>query len=361
MTTRIDAMHDALERLSAYGYLDAPGMASHAPMAAEALSSLGFDDEVGAWVEGYKARHAPMPAPPSNGRIDGGDPESWQGELGDYARASDWSSMFRRALDDEPWQAVLATWVPRLLPGYGGGLTHGLLRVAHAVRALPDPSSDTLDELMSTELVAGLATWAAFYQPLPSLPRLHGSSSLDRAIAQIPQPDQPWTPMEAVTFSRLGETPGWDAAVQALGPPVSAADALSDLTSAFCRLLSSEGDDLTHWVVHVVTPVAAIRTLLPLVPDLPIETVYAHLWQVNAALVTGLLPRTRPTDMQGPRLDPAGRTSPSDPAQLAARAAEHGDFHVIKFTEAALREHALRPDPAYLLAAQRFLDDAPPW
>ena len=44
--------------------------------------------------------------------------------------------------------------------------------------------------------------WAVFYQPLPATPRLQGSLSLDRALAQIPRPDEPRTPMEAVTFSR---------------------------------------------------------------------------------------------------------------------------------------------------------------
>lgn len=363
MTSRTDAMNDALERLADHRYLDAPGLASHAPMAAEALSCLGYDDEVGTWVEAYKARHAPMAAPPPSSRIDAGDPDSWQGALGDFGRVSDWDRMFRAALDDQPWQAVVLTWTPRLLPGYGGGLTHGLLRVAHAVRALPaaTATSPTLDGLAAGELASGLATWAAFYQPLPALPRLEGTLSLDRAVARIPHPDQPWTPMEAVTFSRLGDVPGWDAAVQALEGPRSADDALSDLTSVFCRLLATGADDLTHWVVHVVTPAAAIRTLLPLVPELPIETVYAHLWQVNAALVSGLLPSAAPATISHDGDDPASADPASTPAQLAARAAEHGDFHVVKFTEAALREHALRPDPAYLLAAQRFLDQAPAW
>jgi hypothetical protein len=356
MTSRTDALSDALERLADYRYLDEPGLASHAPMAAEALSSLGYDDEVGPWVEAYKARHAPMGAPPPRSRIDARDADSWQGALGDFGRVSDWNRMFSDALEDQPRRAVVQRWMPRLLPGYGGGLTHGLLRVAHAVRALPTDamSSDTIDELAAGELARGLATWAAFYQPLPATPRLQGSLSLDRAVAQLPRPDEPWTPMEAVSFSRLGDVPGWDAAVQALEAPRAAEDALSDLTAGFCRVLSAGGDALTHWAVHVVTPAAAIRTLLPLVPELPIETVYAHLWQVNAALVTGLM---RPT---GAASTPPTEPAPT-PAQLAARAAEHGDFHVVKFTEAALREHALRPEPAYLLAAQRFLDLAPAW
>ncbi len=36
---------------------------------------------------------------------------------------------------------------------------------------------------------------------------------------------------------------------------------------------------------------------------------------------------------------------------LIDRAVSNGDTHVIKFTEACLREHALNPEPVYLLAA----------
>src|SRR5688500_762408 len=207
MTSRTDALNDALERLTEYRYLDQPGLASHAPMAAEALSSLGYDDEVGPWVEAYKARHTPMAAPPMSSRIDPDDGDSWQPALGDFSRVSDWNRMFTEALDDQPWRSVVQRWMPRLLPGYGGGLTHGLLRVAHAVRALPADaaSSDTIGELAGRELAMGLAQWAAFYQALPVTPRLHGSLALDQAVARIPRPDQPWTPMEAITFSRLGE------------------------------------------------------------------------------------------------------------------------------------------------------------
>jgi hypothetical protein len=208
--------------------------------------------------------------------------------------------------------------------------------------------------LPADELARGLATWAAFYQALPAAPRLQGDLDLERSIARLPRPDSPWTPMEAVTFSRLGEVAGWDVAVQTLEAPRAAGDALSLLSAAFCRLLASGDGPLTHWAVHVVTPAAAIRTLLPLVPDLPIETVYARLWHVNAALATGLVPPAAPTSTPPPDPPPA-------PAEIAARAARHGDFHVIKLTEAALRENAIRPDPAHLLAAQRLLDDTAAW
>jgi hypothetical protein len=45
----------------------------------------------------------------------------------------------------------------------------------------------------------------------------------------------------------------------------------------------------------------------------------------------------------------------SAPGELIARV-EHKDPHVVKFTEACLRENAIRPDPAYLLAAQHLIE-----
>ena len=44
---------------------------------------------------------------------------------------------------------------------------------------------------------------------------------------------------------------------------------------------------------------------------------------------------------------------------LQRRALEHGDEHVIKFTEAALREHALRPDPRFPAAIVAAHDRIP--
>src|SRR5829696_10236782 len=136
-TTRSDALHDALERLDGYGYLDAPGFASHGPMGAETLSTLGHDDLVGAWVEAYKARHEALDVPATTGRIDAHDEAGWRSALGDMSRVSDWAQLFRRELAGQPWPDVLQRWLPRLLAGYGGALTHGLIRVAHGVRALP--------------------------------------------------------------------------------------------------------------------------------------------------------------------------------------------------------------------------------
>ncbi len=74
----------------------------------------------------------------------------------------------------------------------------------------------------------------------------------------------------------------------------------------------------------------------------------------EAAIVAGF---TGP----GPALPPPGDADVPTRGDLAAQAADHGDPHAVKFTEAALREHARRPDDAYLLAARQVLAALPRW
>jgi hypothetical protein len=356
MITRTDALHDALDRLAGYDYLDGAGFACHGPMGAEALSALGQDDQVPGWVDDYISRHAPIAAPPATtDRIDPNDERGWRAALGDFSRVSDWETMFREALWNEPWRAVLRRWAPRLLPGYGGGMTHGLLRVAHAVRAMPAqhaPSGLHLDELAKS-----LAAWAAWYRELPGgRPTLRGHLGLDGALAGLPRPAGPWTPLEAGTFARLHEVPDYPDAVAALEPPVDTQRGLSDLTAAFCRTMLAHPDAVPQGLVHAVTPVAAARTLLPHLPGASADDLYARLWQVGAAIVVGFTPPAR-----SDRPAPIPGRSPLRPDELVARAVEHRDPHVVKFTEACAREHALVPDPVYLHAAQHVLAHTPPW
>jgi hypothetical protein len=45
---------------------------------------------------------------------------------------------------------------------------------------------------------------------------------------------------------------------------------------------------------------------------------------------------------------------------IANRAAEHKDPHAIKFAEACPSEYWLRPNPIYLLAAQKMIERSSP-
>lgn len=363
MITRSDALNDALERLAGHEFMDAsaphpsaPAMPCHGPMAAEALSMLGHNDLVGTWVEAYKARHEPLQAPPQGDRIDPSDDRSWQRALGDMARVADWDALFANALDEQPWQTVVQTWLPTLLPGSAGAMTHGILRVAHAVRGLP--AEGPAPDLQLREVARGLAYWAATYTALPGRPVLTGSRTLQAAIAEVPRvsPDAGWTPLEAGSFRRFGELPDFAGSIEALGPPESAEHALSDLSAAFCRVLLAHPDSLVGPLVHMVTPIAAARTLAPYLLGRSVEALYAQLWHVGAAITSAFTHKAVREEVA-----PVGAVEAPSRADVLARAVEHQDIHALKFAEACAREHAIREDPIYLLAARRVLDRLPAW
>jgi hypothetical protein len=72
-----------------------------------------------------------------------------------------------------------------------------------------------------------------------------------------------------------------------------------------------------------------------------------YAWQAVAGIYAAYARRENAAWREGASGGPA-----MAPTELAARAVANGDEHAIKFTEALLGEHALRPDPAYLAAAQ---------
>src|SRR5215475_6065798 len=171
-------LDDALERLRGMGPEARHGAPNHGPMAAEALVALGCLDEVPRWVDDYRGELDPMP--PARSPVTEGN---WHEALGAIRRVGDWQAFFVARLAEAPWQAVFGQWMPRLIQGLMAAGTHGLIRTAHAVRAL----SEVATPLRIEELASALAYWAAYHQTLPGVPRLRGLLDLDRAIEQIPK------------------------------------------------------------------------------------------------------------------------------------------------------------------------------
>src|SRR5262245_12960506 len=169
---------EALELLRGTGGEVAGGVApNHGPMAAEALVTLGRDDVVVAWAERYRRKLDALP--PSKSPITTKD---WAEALGAIDRFADWVAFFRTQLIDTPWQAVLREWIGRLLPVTPWAGAHGLIRTAHALRALTYAET----ALRVEELGAALAYWAAYYRKLPSTPHLVGTLNLGDALGRVP-------------------------------------------------------------------------------------------------------------------------------------------------------------------------------
>ncbi|MFE9328597.1 hypothetical protein ACIHDR_47490 [Nocardia sp. NPDC052278] len=355
-----DAVNDALERTDDLGYErgEAMDLANHGPMGAEALATLGHTDAVASWVETYRRAMSFHEPPQARFPLDENDELSWRPALGVFERVGDWDQLFVRELAEAPWQDVLVRWWPRLIPGLYSQLTHGLIRTAHAVRSLsatPEPSRAQL-----VELARGLAYWAGRYRPLPGYPdrtRLTGDSSVADAVAglaRIPLPAKP-TP-EAIQQRRAAILvhPGLADGLAALrdGDPQFL---LSEMTAEFAGIYLAHPRPPIP-MVHGVTAPAAIRLVLPHLPtELHGSTIFS-MWQTHLVM---LLTFTGDSAGEDSAWHTAASNSHLSWDELGARAAEHRDEHVIKFTEACLREHLLRPDPRYAVAAYAAIERIP--
>ena len=337
-----DAFHVALERLAGTGFEFEGYLSNHGPMASDALIELGARDAVPGWVDRYRRRLDAAPDPGSPIPADG---EEWRGALGDYSRVADWTVFFTRALEEAAWTDVLALWWPRLLPGLVAAATHGVIRTAHAVRAIdrsgapPEPGAD-----LRGELAHGLAYWAARYHELPGSAALSGPRSAGEALARLPRldPEAPAAgPGILGKVAGLESLPGFAEGVDEYGAHASADRELGEVTASAARVfVANPGPAIP--LIHSLTAPAAVKLVLPHLAAEQHRPSLAAAWQASAALIGAFAVQ---------RTIPAPPEEQRSPEELAARAAEHGDEHVIKMTEACIREYRAKPDPYYLFAS----------
>src|SRR5262249_2627761 len=158
--------------------------------------------------------------------------ENWAQALGVIDRFGDWVSFFRAQLAEAPWRVVLGEWIGRLLPATPSAGAHGLIRTAHALRALADAEA----ALPREELGGRLAYWAAYYRKLPGTPRLAGALDLGDALRRVPLflsgQARPGMPREI--YLRVMQSHGreFSEAVDGAAEPESVEAALSSLTEA---------------------------------------------------------------------------------------------------------------------------------
>jgi hypothetical protein len=323
------AVNEALERLTHAGFFlgnEFRGFAIHAPMAAEALATLGFCDEVPAWVDFNASTRTYSSLPPPVTAIDAEDENSWRSALGESRRLTDWASLFRHQIDELGWRDALAAWWPRLAPGMLAGLTHGLIRTAHATRSLANTENPS--ELQLHELANGLAFWAGTYQgptgarvvgTIKTLGRRSTSSVFATADAKLDES------VDAALLELSAVSAGRYAAMRPAGNPVPA--------------------------IHTITAPAALRMTLPVLPPELAEPSYDAVRDVCGSLL-----RIFGSGATAPETPSIDGHDPATQERIIEEAVELKDEHAIKLSEAARREYAANPDPRYFAAAHHALD-----
>src|SRR5262245_10732780 len=329
---------EALERLRGTGSQVAGSAApNHGPMAAEALVALGRDDVVVPWADRYRRKLDAMPPPNSPVTA-----ETWAEALGAIGRFGDWVAFLRAQLAEAPWRVVFEEWIVRLLPAMPSAGGHGLIRTAHALRALADAETT----LRVEELGVALAYWAAYYRKFPGIPRLAGVLDLGDALRRIPLflsgQARPGVPREV--YLRVMQAHGreFSEAVDGAADPESVEDALSSLTEVGARLYLANASRQPLVMLHTVTVPAALRLLLPHLPAGLHKTALAYVWQ-NVAATAAAYGDERPPEHDS--------WPPQEQSAIVDRSVATDDPHALKFAEACIREHRLNPQPVYLAAA----------
>ena len=339
-STDYSALDETLEAMAPMGPDLSNGFSNHAPMAIEAMCAVGRGDAVMPWFEHYRRSLAPRRA-----RVARLTDESWRVALGDQRRTEDWFEFFRNELEERAWQSVLDTWAARLAPGLMAAATHGVIRTGHATRALAVEETSA----RRRELADGLAYWAAEYMPLPASRHAVAHAKPSQAIARVQMipPELRRGNFGAFTdaLAQLDSFPPFNETLDAVDSSGDAGAFLSDLTATFARVFLANAHDVytTIAFVHAVTGPSALRPLIPYLRDKTVHDALAYAWQTAAAMYATFGTRTD--------LSRFGETKVESKDELIDRAIVCGDEHAIKFTEVCLREHALKPDPAFLAAA----------
>lgn len=294
----------------------ADGLSNHGPMAIEALVHMGVPQWIGPFVGGYRDRLEPVQA--------------------QVEAAS------------ENWRGWLRTVIEPLVPAAGNLAGHGLLRVAHAVRALERIGAGTPASFSHrVELATGIDYWRHGGPGLDGPRKLTGTLSLSEWLPTLGRlrVDQRSDGLLTETLGTAAATTDFAIKVAALAPmddPTAMLDALG--TAAGQAFMLNDGLS-AFTLLHGTTVSSMASVLLPHLDEAGKHQLVASVAGFVAAAIIGF------DDGDGRHGDIPGE--PPTPDALAEAAGASCEDHTIKFVDACVAIAARTGDTALLAAAHR--------
>lgn len=302
--TRLDA---ALDALLATEFSYGPGYANHGPMASEALEHQGLVDHIGPFLAAY------LP------RLRSKEPTA-------------------TAMDD--WRGFVRREAARLAPDAAALAGHGLLRLAHAVRAVERAETS----VRRADLAEAVAYWSSGSGLSGRAPS--GRRSLADALAALPRlPPTESSGMLTGTLRRAAADAKVQAALASVAAPVDHGAFLDALALAATDRYLANGDEHAFVFIHGVTVSTMASVLLPYLDDEGRSALCAAVAGFVFYAVAGF---DVAPDVDGSMVS---APVPTDRRALAARAAATLDDHTIKFTDACLTLAERTGTPEPLVAA----------
>jgi hypothetical protein len=324
MPTMSDACRTLLLQSRSHAPLYGNRLANHLPMALLALDRLGADgDTLRRFADGYAQRL--LPAPPCASAL---DPHDYLGSSGDYPR---FLRFFQERIREAGVEAVLHDWVPVLMPGLAASAFHGMIRLAYAI-----------ESGLEDEIALALAYWASEYASLP-LPLEPAEGGLAQIAGRLRAALTGHAFKPGIIIDKMLEL-AWGPALAGAAVQPAEVPTLRDI-AGFALQAYTRREDFT--LLHIVTGCHAFRIVQAYAADRALARRY--LWQ--AALAAWLTVAVTPGKQQPPQ---AGRAL--EEREIAARAQQSRDDHVIKLCHSALCEYRAYGDAGYLRVATRKLE-----
>jgi hypothetical protein len=304
-------------------------LTSHLPMALHALHSLGASPQrMREFYEVYARRFqgCSQSSATQDSPLAVADWRQLRGQSDAYPTLL---AYFNGLVARNGTDTALRLALPDLMPGVAAAAFHGVIRVAHAVEAAH-----------AGELAAALAYWAWRWQPLANPPITGGLIGLDDWAKLLIEKAPGWHsdgPLIAIRMHEASQSDTYLALAGSLMPTATTETRIADLaTLAVDRYVVKPN----FTVLHMITGLHALRTLLPWMPDC--ETLQAIV--VHCFVAAYLAARIMPSE---PVTTPKTRSWP----EVLEAALSSNDDHLIKLVHACRDEAARYGEGQYLLAA----------
>lgn len=226
-------------------------------------------------------------------------------------------------------EASLRLALPDLMPGVSAAALYGVIRTAHGVQAGH-----------ARDLAAALAYWAWRWQTLAAPPQAHTQMAFVPWAERLLEESVGWRssgPLISIRMADASHSTVYQSLASALAPATSLATRIQELAGlAVDRYVANPN----FTVLHMVTGLRAVRTLLPWLEDAqPAQALLAQ--NVVAAYMAAQVK---------PLAVPA-QTAAQEWDTVVAAAIASDDDHVIKLVHACRDEAAVYGEGNYLRAA----------